>query len=273
MGCRQPISANSNCPMNRTLLRSFLFLGCLASAQLAFAAEPAFRPLFNGKDLTSWDGNPAVWSVRDGALTGVTTGPESLPYNQFLIWRGGTVKNFELHAKLRQTGNNSGIQYRSKELPAVGPWSMGGYQCDAHSRLSSNGKLYEELGRTTLAENGQSVVVDPQGVRWLVAEHEPITVDSAEWNDFTIIAQGNHVIHKINGRVTVEVWDFETKARQPEGLLAIQIHRGPAMTAQVKEIMLKVLPDAPELPFNPSLIPAGAKQLPALPPATLPKKS
>ena len=259
--------------MPRIIFRLVLALGCFYSTQFASAGEPEFRPLFNGKDLIGWDGNPTVWSVRDGAITGITTGPESLPYNQFLIWRGGTVKNFELHIKLRQTGNNSGIQYRSKELPAVGPWSMGGYQCDAHSRLSSNGKLYEELGRTTLAENGQSVVVDPSGVRWLVAEHEPITVDSAAWNDFTIIAQSNHVIHKINGHVTVEVWDFETKARQPEGLLAIQIHRGPAMTAQVKEILLKELPDAPETPFNPSLIPTGAKQLPALTPAVLPQKS
>lgn len=259
--------------MKSLSLRSFVFLGFAVAASAAPAAEPGFRPLFNGKDLTGWDGNPAVWSVRDGALTGATAGPESLPYNQFLIWRGGTVKNFELHAKLRQTGNNSGIQYRSKELPAVGPWSMGGYQCDAHSRLSSNGKLYEELGRTTLAENGQSVVVDPKGVRWLVAEREPVVVDSGEWNDFTIIAQGNHVIHKINGRVTVEVWDFQSSARQPEGLIAIQIHRGPAMTAQVKDIVIKELPDAPDTPFNPSLIPNGAKQLPALPPATLPQKN
>lgn len=258
--------------MKKALLGFLLLTGGFACTSFVSAAEPGFRSLFNGQDLVGWDGNPAVWSVRDGAITGATQGPESLPYNQFIIWRGGIVKNFELHAKLRQTGNNSGIQYRSKELPAVGPWSMGGYQCDAHSRLSSNGKLYEELGRTTLAENGQSVVIDPQGVRWLVAEHEPITVDSAAYNDFTIIAEGNHVIHKINGHVTVEVWDFETKARQPEGLLAIQIHRGPAMTAQVKEILFKELPDKPEVPFNPALIPPGAKQLPALPAATLPKK-
>ena len=259
--------------MKNSPFRLGLLFAGLALAPLASAGEDGFRSLFNGKDLTGWDGNPAVWSVRDGAITGVTQGPESLPYNQFIIWRAGTVKNFELHAKLRQSGNNSGFQYRSRELPEVGPWSMAGYQCDAHSRLSSNGKLYEELGRTTLAENGQSVVIDPQGVRWLVAQREPVVVDSAAWNDFTVIAQGNHVIHQINGHLTVEVWDFQAKVRQPEGLLAIQIHRGPAMIAQAKEIMLKVLPDAPETPFNPSLIPAGAKKLEALPPATLPKKS
>ena len=246
----------------KTSRLSCLVLSAFAAFALpVFGAETGFRPLFNGRDLAGWDGNPAMWSVRDGSITGVTQGPESLAYNQFIIWRGGTVKNFELHAKVRQTGNNTGIQYRSKELPAIGPWSVGGYQCDIHSRLSSNGKLYEEQGRTTIAENGQSVVVDPQGVKWLVAQREPVKVDAAEWNDFIVIAQGNHVIHKINGQVTVEVWDFESKARQVEGLLALQIHRGPAMTVQVKDIEIKALPESPEKPFDRSLVPATAKKI------------
>src|SRR5687768_18491410 len=91
-------------------------------------AQDGFRPLFNGKDLTGWEGNPELWSVEDGCITGKTTGPEQLAYNQFLIWRGGVVKNFELRAKIKQSGNNTGIQYRSKELPEGGKWSVGGYQ-------------------------------------------------------------------------------------------------------------------------------------------------
>src|ERR671921_1598717 len=91
------------------------------------AADAQERQLFNGKDLTGWEGNPKSWSVKDGVIVGVTTNEEPLPYNQFLIWRGGTVKNFELSAKVRQSGNNSGLQYRSKELKDVGPWSIGGY--------------------------------------------------------------------------------------------------------------------------------------------------
>lgn len=233
-------------------------LGLYASS--LFAAD-GFRPLFNGKDLTGWDGNPALWSVQDGAITGVTAGPETLEYNQFIIWRGGTVKNFELRAKVRQIGNNTGIQYRSKELSDVGKWSMGGYQCDIHSRLSSNGKLYEERMRTTLAENGQSVVVDPQGGKWLVEQREPIVVDSGEWNDITIIAQGNHVIHKINGKVTVDVLDYEARVRLTEGLIGIQIHRGPAMKVQIRDIMLKALPGSAEVPFDANALPATAKKI------------
>ena len=240
-------------------------LACLFSFH-AFQASPLaaaeeFRSLFNGKDLTGWDGNPALWTVQDGALTGIVTGPEALNYNQFIIWRGGSVKNFELRAKIRQVGNNTGIQYRSKELPDVGRWSVGGYQCDIHSRVSSNGKLYEERARTTLAENGQTVVIDPEGTKWLISQREPIKVNVEEWNDFTVIAQGNHVIHKINGQVTIDVIDHDAKARVVEGLLALQIHRGPAMKVQVKEIMLRTLPDLRDAPFDKNSIPRGATKI------------
>ena len=107
-------------------------------------AEDGSKPLFNGKDLTGWDGNPELWSVEDGALTGKTKGPESLTYNQFLIWRGGVLKNFELRAKIKQAGNNTGIQYRSREFPEVGKWSVGGYQCDIHPAAPNNGMVYGE---------------------------------------------------------------------------------------------------------------------------------
>ncbi len=242
----------------------------LAMPIVPLAAAEEFRPLFNGRDLTGWDGNPALWSVKDGAITGVVAGPETLPYNQFIIWRGGTVKDFELHAKIRQLGNNTGIQYRSQELPDVGRWSVGGYQCDIHSRLSSNGKLYEERARTTLAENGQSVVIDPQGTKWLVSQREPVKVDANQWNDFTVIARGNHVIHMINGQVTVDVVDFESKARAVEGILAFQIHRGPAMDVQIKDVLLKVLPDTPDAPFTKDRIPAGATKIESVSPAPVP---
>ena len=82
-----------------------------------------------------------------GCITGKTTGPQQLAYNQFLIWRGGTVKNFELRAKIKQSGNNTGIQYRSKELTEVGKWSVGGYQCDVHPSPPNNAMVYEERAR------------------------------------------------------------------------------------------------------------------------------
>ncbi len=235
-----------------------LLLAALASPLASFAEE-GFKPLFNGKDLTGWDGNPDLWSVEDGCITGKTTGPEQLNYNQFLIWRGGVLKNFELRAKVKQAGNNTGIQYRSREFPEVGKWSVGGYQCDIHPAAANNGMVYGEKWGGILVQNGQSVVIDPQGAKWLVAEREPVNVDIAEWHDYTIIAQGNHLVHKIDGQVTIDLLDFGTKTQALEGLLAFQIHRGPAMKVQIKEVMLKELPEGGMAAFNQSMLPANAK--------------
>jgi hypothetical protein len=221
------------------------------------------RQLFNGKDLDGWEGNPESWSVQDGAITGITTDDKRLPFNQFLIWRGGKVKNFELTAKIKQSGNNSGIQYRSKELPSVGPWSVGGYQCDIHPIPANNAMLYDERGRGIVAQNGQTVIIDREGTKWLVKETEPVKVDVAEWNEYTIIARGNHLIHKLNGQVTVDVIDHQESEREDEGVVAIQIHQGPAMKVQVKDIVLKELPDGGILTPEQAPVPADAKKIAA----------
>jgi len=244
----------------------------LLSIVSLIAADDGFRPLFNGKDLTGWDGNPELWSVQDGCITGKTTGPEQLAYNQFLVWSGGTVKNFELRAKVKQSGNNTGIQYRSKELPEVGKWSVGGYQCDIHPAAPNNAMVYEEKGRGIITQNGQSVVIDPQGSRWLVAERDPVKADVAEWNDYTVIAQGNHLIHKLNGKVTVDLVDHEEKARSLEGLIAFQIHRGPAMNVQIKDVMLKDLPEGGVVAFAQSPIPSDAQKIEKPAPRAKPAK-
>jgi hypothetical protein len=236
-------------------------LAFLFTAPILAAEEPGFTPLFNGKDLSGWEGDPALWSVQDGAITGVTTDGNPLPYNKFLIWRGGTVKNFELHAKVRQTGNNSGIQYRSRELKEVGPGSVGGYQCDIHPLAVNNAMLYDERGRGIVAMNGQSVIVDEKGAKWLTKQRDPVTVDVAQWNEYTIIARGNQLTHKLNGQVTVEVIDHQANQRELEGILAFQVHRGPAMRVQIKDVMLMTLPDGGVLSPVDAPVPPDAKPL------------
>ena len=245
-----------------------LFLSVFACLPLS-AAEDGFRPLFNGKDLAGWDGNPELWSVQDGAITGKTTGPAQLKYNQFLIWRGGKVKNFELRLKVKHQGNNTGVQYRSRELPENGTWSIGGYQCDMHPNPPYNAMVYDERGRGIITQNGQRVVIDPQGQKWVTDEHEPVKVDPSEWHDYTIIANGNHLIHQIDGKATIDLTDHEEKARSLEGLLAFQIHQGPAMTVQIKDVMLKDLPDGGLIAFNPLSIPSDAQLI--QPPGAKPK--
>jgi putative heme-binding domain-containing protein len=238
------------------LLAALLFVPLVRS-------DEGFTPLFNGKDLTGWEGNPALWSVEAGCLTGRTKSPQDLAYNQFLIWRGGVVKNFELRVTAKVAGNNTGIQFRSKELPEVGKWSVGGYQCDIHPDAKYNAMVYEERGRGIVAQNGQSVVTDPQGTKWLVAEREPVKASVAEWHEYIVLAQGNRLTFKVDGQVTAELMDHDEKARTMEGLLAFQIHRGPAMTVQIKDVRLKTLPEGGVQPFAKADIPNDAQAIEA----------
>jgi len=228
--------------------------------------QDGFKPLFNGKDLSGWDGNPELWSVEEGCIVGRTTGPEQLAYNQFLIWRGDSPQNFELRAMVKQTGNNTGIQYRSRELPEVGKWSVGGYQCDIHPTPVNNAMVYGEKAGGILVQNGQNMVIDPKGKQWLVSQGEPVAVDVAEWHEYTIVAQGNHLIHKVDGQTTIELRDFDEKTRAREGLLAFQIHRGPAMTVQIKDVMIKPLPEGGFVTFDKAALPARTLPLEKLKP-------
>ncbi len=234
------------------------------------ADEAGFRPIFNGVDLAGWEGDPALWSVQDGAITGTTTDASPLPYNKFLIWRGGTTRNFELRAKVRQVGNNSGIQYRSRELKEVGPWSVGGYQCDIHSLPQNNGMLYDERDRGIIAQNGQTIIVDEKGGKWLTNERPPFDVNVEEWNVYSIIARGNHLIHKINDHTVTDVIDHQESHRELEGILAFQVHRGPAMRVQIKDVLLKELPDGDVLSPTQAPVPVDARKLER--PAPTPKK-
>ncbi len=239
-------------------MKFIVFFFCVFLGSFLHAQE---RSLFNGKDLSGWDGNPELWTVKDGAIVGITKADEPLPYNQFLIWRGGKVKNFELRVTLRQSGNNSGIQYRSRELPDVGKWSIAGYQCDVHPTPVNNAMVYDERGRGIVAKNGQEVIVDGSGAKWLVKEHPPVEVVVPDWNEYKIIARGNHLIHQVNGNTTAELIDHQESERELEGLLAFQVHRGPAMKVEIKDIFLKELPDGDVVTLEQKPIPKEAKAI------------
>jgi hypothetical protein len=216
----------------------------LSCAVGALDAQEEAVSLFNGKDLAGWDGDPKFWSVKDGALTGVSTAENPVKVNTFLIWKGGTLKNFELRAKYRIEGNNSGIQYRSKDL---GEWRVGGYQADIDATNTYTGILYEERGRGILAKVGTKSTVRPNGeVQVTGSVGDPAEIKAAirkdGWNEYRITARGNHLIHEINGKVTAELIDEDEAKRAMEGILALQLHQGPPMTIQYKDLRLKVLP-------------------------------
>jgi uncharacterized protein (TIGR03067 family) len=228
----------------------------LAGAALSAGAQEAgFKSLFNGKDLTGWAGNPKLWSVQDGVITGKTgNDPETkIKHNTFLVWTNGEVSDFELRLSYRIVAGNSGIQYRSKVLRQGEFGSVvGGYQADFEAGKTYSGILYEEQGRGILAQRGQKVVVkaDPSDakkpkieVTGSVGESKAIQekIKHEEWNDYVVIAKGNHLQHFINGQQTVDVVDEDQAKAAKSGVLALQIHTGPVMTVQFKDIRLKEL--------------------------------
>ncbi len=206
-------------------------------------AKTPWESLFDGKSLAGWKGNPKLWSVQDGVIVGTTSESDPLPYNTFLIWQGSPVRDFELTMKLRMTGkNNSGIQYRSREYPDAGAFVVGGYQMDIHPNPPYAGMLYEERGRGIVAQRPTRVVVAPDGKKRVVETLGQATpIDLTKWNTYTIIAKGNHLIHKINGVVTVHITDHQKGKAATSGIIALQLHRGPAMQIKVKGIRLNRL--------------------------------
>ncbi len=205
--------------------------------------EEGFKPIFNGTDLTGWDGDPEVWSIKDGAITG-STHKKRIKKNTFIIWRQGKLDDFILRLQYKMVGGNSGIQYRSKESPG---WVVGGYQADFEAGKKYSGILYEERGRGILALRGQKVEIQANGKKKVVgsvgnSDEIQASIKHEDWNDYEIIARGNELIHKINGKVTSHTIDNQKEKRSMQGILAFQAHVGPPMTVQFKNVRLKRLP-------------------------------
>jgi len=221
-----------------------------------------FQAIFNGKDLSGWEGSSEYWSVKDGSLTGVTDG--SLKYNRFIIWRGGTLRNFELRVQVNVTpGGNSGLNYRSQHRPDLGDGVVTGYQCDVvANQVDYNGMLYEERGRRILAHTGEKVIIDTEGQPWVVDKFPVREFKPGEWHDYRILVRGNHHQHWIDDHPTADVIDLDEKNRALEGILGVQVHVGPAMQIQYRDFFVKHLPDdLPIITPDQATIPASAAKV------------
>lgn len=199
--------------------------------------------VFNGKNLNGWSGDPRYWSVEDGALTGKTDG--TLKMNRFITWTGATLRNFELRVQVKVTpGGNSGLQYRGTSRPDLGLDIVTGYQCDVVAdNPNYNGMLYEERGRRILSHSGEQVIIAPDGQPWIVG-HMPVQEFApGEWHEFRVLVEGNHHRHWIDGQPTADLIDLDERGRALEGVLAVQVHVGPAMTIQYRDFRVKHLPD------------------------------
>lgn len=226
--------------------------------------EEGFVTIFDGQTLNNWEGDPAYWRVEEGNLVGEITPTTVLKRNSFIIWQGGEPRDFELKLLFRITPKgNSGINYRSERLDSI-PYALRGYQADIDGQHRYTGQNYEERKRTTLAYRGQKVVVntqknpqEPGSLRanvknnaWqttrvvdTLASEETLksSIKPGDWNECHLVVRGNRMQHYINGVLMSDVTDNDTVNRMEAGLLGVQVHVGPPMKVEYRNIRLKEL--------------------------------
>jgi hypothetical protein len=238
------------------------FLGALASSPLAAQYvpkqsdrpepltddEPGFKPIFDGKSLAGWEGDPKYWRVENGALVGEITPETVIKSNTFVIWQGGAPADFELKADYRITAaGNSGINYRSIIVPdpvtPTNKFAMRGYQFDIDGANRYTGQNYEEKGRLFHALRGQ--------VTHVVGGRKPILLSSTgdtaalaefitkDWNSAHLIIRGNTLIHMLNGHLMCVVIDDDVPNRAMKGQIGVQVHVGPPMKVEYRNFRLK----------------------------------
>lgn len=232
------------------MIRCFTLLALIA-VTAGCANQGESRAIFNGEDLTGWDGDPQLWSVKDGAIRGETTEENKANGNTFLIWKGSRTKDFELSLSFRcNATNNSGIQYRSKHITegVRNDWVVRGYQHEIRNQNelpSVAGFIYDEGGtrrrmclvgeHATWGKDGKEVhgqLIDAMG--YIKLFH----LD--DWNQVVIRAEGRHIQHFLNGRLIVDFTDSEELALL-DGVLALQLHAGNPMWVEFKDIQIREL--------------------------------
>jgi Domain of Unknown Function (DUF1080) len=211
------------------------------------------KQLFNGKDLTGWDGDPRLWSVKDNVIRGETTDQNKATGNTFLILKDQTFGDFDLRFSFRcNASNNSGVQYRSRHITEgklPNKWVVRGYQHEIRNETklpSVSGFIYDEggkRGRICLAgeqavwENGKKNVtgnlIDQAGYEKL------FKLD--DWNDVVIIARGNNIKHYLNGMQILDFTDNDPQLALKQGIVALQLHAGKPMWVEFKDLRVAEL--------------------------------
>lgn len=235
----------------------FLIIGFLiASTVSAQQKKHGFVSIFDGKTLKGWECDTALWRVENGILVGEITADKLLKTNTFMIWRGGEPKNFELKLEYKiSKDGNSGINYRSEKVTGV-PYALKGYQADIDGMNRYTGQNYEERGRTTLAYRGQTTKVNAasgsepiKNNAWVSAEvvksqsRDSLQqfIKTNDWNEMHLIVKGNRLQHYVNGVLMSDVTDNDNVNKKLKGLLGMQVHVGPPMKVEFRNIRIKQL--------------------------------
>jgi len=236
----------------------WLWLAIIAAVHIASAAvdHDGFDPIFDGHTLGGWETpDLSYWTVEEGAITGRITKEHPCTVNQYLVWAGGELADFELKMRSRLNGEgaiNNGFQFRSRLLP---DHDICGYQMDNNLQTPWLVRLYEEFGRHTLAMRGESAIFDAQGVRSankLDGSSETPWFRLEDWHEYHLICIGPRLTLRVNGQLAADVVDNDPRRQAFQGVLGLQLHSGPPTLVQFKDIRLKILKPATPPPKPPA---------------------
>lgn len=237
-------------------IRALFFAAIFLISAPAWASD-GFVPLFNGRDLEGWDGKPGWWRVEDGTITAESTPEKPCTKHNYLVWRGGEPGDFELQFEYRIVGGNSGVQFRSRQIE---DWDMRGYQADLEAGPEWTGALFEHE-RGGVALRGQKVMIAADGTKQITQFAKPedlqAKIRSDDWNQYRIVARGPEIQLFINGVKTAHAVDRQAGKAAARGRIGLQMHPGPPMKVQFRNLKLKE--------FAPGAAATPAEKLTALP--------
>ncbi|WP_139959675.1 3-keto-disaccharide hydrolase [Flavicella sediminum] len=245
-------------PILYIVISAFIMLSCNTN----ISKHEDFKPIFDGKSLDNWEGNLNIWTVENGIIYGITTPKIQLKKNTFLIWKGGTPSDFELKLEFKISKNgNSGVNYRSETVKGI-PYALRGYQADIDGKHKYTGQNYEERKRATLGYRGEKAAIYSQdknynggSLRANITKncwtHRKVLqtlndsdslkakIKNHDWNQLHLIIKGNRLKHYVNGVLFSDVIDKDSINRALSGKIGLQVHVGPPMKVQYRNILLK----------------------------------
>lgn len=224
--------------------------GVVAPGAAAAPGQVGWTSLFDGRSLAGWSVSTSAtqyWTVEEGAITGRITQENPCTVNQYLVWEGGELADFELKLESRLRGEggiNNGFQFRSRLLP---DGDVCGYQVDNNLETPWLVRLYDEYGRHTLAWRGERTVFDLEGQRTTTTLEEgtgPAWFRLEDWHEYHLTCVGSKIVLRVDGRVAAEVVDEDRQRRDAQGILALQLHSGPPTEVQFRNIRVRMLKPA-----------------------------
>lgn len=222
----------------KILLAGLIVLGSVACND---SRDQALE-IFNGKDLSGWSGHFDWWLVEDGALTAESTADKPCEKSNYLTWTGGQPADFQLDCDfMLSAAGNSGIQIRSEPRPGFDTY---GYQADMTGDGELIGYVYHHKHKL-VAERGEKVILSPEGTRTATrfADKESLLdhYKKEDWNHYRIVCEGQKITLFLNGILMCEITDQSSSGAANKGIIALQMHRGPPMKVQFKNVSIKIL--------------------------------